>query len=77
MFQSGYFITKRNEIALRFAQLTPDAEASTVWNAQKEYVTGFSHYFKKHSLKLQSDITYLENGQNDGLIYRLSGVVTF
>jgi len=77
MLQSGYFVTKTNEVALRYAQITPDTKVASVMNAQKEYVLGFSHYYKKHSLKLQYDVTYLENGPNDGFIYRLSGVVTF
>jgi phosphate-selective porin OprO/OprP len=77
MIQSGYFVTKINEIAIRYAQITPSAKVASIMNVQNEYVLGFSHYFHKHSLKLQSDITYLENGANNGLIYRLSGVVTF
>jgi len=77
MLQSGYFITKTNEIAIRYAQITPDSKVAALMNKQKEYVFGFSHYFKKHSLKLQSDVTYLENGAQNRLIYRLSGVVTF
>ena len=77
MIQSGYFITKTNEIAIRYAQITPETKVASIMNAQKEYVFGFSHYFNKHSLKLQSDVTYLENGANNSLIYRLSGVVTF
>lgn len=77
MIQSGYFITKKNEIAARYAQITPENSVALIMNMQKEYVLGFSHYFNKHSLKLQSDLTYLENGKNKNLIYRLSGVVTF
>ena len=77
MVQSGYFITKKNEIAARYAQITPDNSVASIMNTQKEYVLGFSHYFNKHSLKLQSDVTYLVNGDNKSLIFRLSGVVTF
>ena len=77
MIQSGYFITKKNEIAARYAQITPDNSVASIMNTQKEYVLGFSHYFNKHSLKLQSDVTYLVNGDNKSLIFRLSGVVTF
>ncbi len=77
MMQSGYFLTKTNEIAVRYAQITPDTKVASIMKEQKEYVLGFSHYFYKHSLKLQSDVTYLENGANNSFIYRLSGVVTF
>jgi phosphate-selective porin OprO and OprP len=77
MIQSGYFITKKIEIAARYAQITPDISVASIMKIQKEYVIGLSHYFNKHSLKLQSDVTYLENGNNKSLIHRLSGVVTF
>ncbi|MCC7465650.1 MAG: hypothetical protein IT261_05245 [Saprospiraceae bacterium] len=76
MMQSGYFVTKTDEIAIRYAQITPDKKVASAMNAQKEYVFGLSHYFNKHSLKLQSDVTLLENGDNQSLIYRLSGVIT-
>lgn len=77
MLQSGYFLTKKNEIAARYAQITPDTKVASIMNSQKEYVIGFSHYFNQHNLKLQSDVTYLENGINKGFIYRFSGVVRF
>ncbi|MBP6456653.1 MAG: hypothetical protein KA275_07990 [Chitinophagaceae bacterium] len=77
MVQSGYFITKTDEIAVRYAQITPDKKLSAKMHEQKEYVLGFSHYFNKHSLKLQTDATYLESGSSKNLIYRLSGVITF
>ncbi len=77
MLQSGYFITKTNEIAARYAQITPNSKVATLMNEQKEYVFGFSHYFKKHSLKLQSDVTYLKNGTQNSLVYRISGVLAF
>ena len=77
MVQSGYFVSKRNEIAVRYAQITPHSKVASIMNAQHEYVLGFAHYFKKHSLKLQTDVTYLENGLNQTIIFRLSGVVTF
>jgi len=77
MVQTGYFLSKTNEIALRYAQITPEKKVAAIMNQQKEYVFGFSHYFNKHSLKLQTDISYLENGANNSLIYRFSGVVTF
>ncbi len=77
MIQSGYFITRKIEIAARYAQITPGNSVASIMKIQKEYVIGLSHYFNKHSLKLQSDVSYLENGDNKSLIYRLSGVVTF
>lgn len=77
MVQSGYFITKRNEIAVRYAQITPSNSLTSIMKNQREYVFGVSHYFFKHNLKLQSDVTYLEIGSNQSMIYKISGVVTF
>ncbi len=77
LIQGGCFFTKTNEIAIRYAQITPDNKVASNMNAQKEYVLGFSHYFKKHSLKIQSDATFLENGFNDRLVYRFSAVCSF
>lgn len=77
MIQSGYFVTNKIEVATRYAQIIPKNSVASIMNIQKEYVVGLSHYFNKHSLKLQSDVAYLKNGDNKNLIYRLSGVVTF
>ncbi len=77
MVQTGYFVSKTNEIAARYAHITPDSKVAAVVKNQKEYVLGFSHYFYKHSLKLQTDVTRYENGNAESLVYRLSGVVTF
>lgn len=77
MIQSGCFITKRLEIAARYAQINPDSAIASNMKIQKEYVIGLSHYFFKHNLKLQTDLTYLDNMDNKSFIYRFSGVVTF
>jgi len=77
MIQSGYFLTRRKEIAIRYAHITPNSQIASIMKEQTEYVFGFSHYFNKHSLKLQSDLTYIENRLNSNLIYRLSAVCSF
>ncbi len=77
MVQTGYFLTKKNEVAIRYAQITPNARIAEIMDEQKEYVLGFSHYFKQHSLKLQSDLTYLTNTTNESLILRVSAVCSF
>ncbi|MCP9763212.1 hypothetical protein EGI31_09605 [Lacihabitans soyangensis] len=77
LMQSGYLITKKDEIAVRYGQITPDEKMQSVMNKQQEYVLGYSHYFAKHSLKIQTDATYWVNGTSESLIYRLSSVVTF
>lgn len=77
MFQAGYLVTPSNEVAVRFATITPDEAINAVAHDQKEFVVGYSHYFKKHHLKIQTDGSYFENGSNKSFVYRLSSVVTF
>ncbi|MEY4571230.1 MAG: hypothetical protein RLZ10_423 [Bacteroidota bacterium] len=77
MLQSGIFISKRSEVAVRYARIDPSSKISSLFKTQEEYVLGFSRYFFKHNLKLQTDCTYLKNGSKESLTYRLSGVVTF
>ncbi|MBL7767048.1 MAG: hypothetical protein JNJ58_13190 [Chitinophagaceae bacterium] len=77
LIQSGYFISKKTEVAMRYAHITPDQKLSSLAHEQDEYVLGCSHYFSKHSLKLQSDLSYFVNGPHENLTFRLSGVVTF
>lgn len=77
LVQSGLFITKTKEIALRYARIDPSDKIASAYAVQEEYVLGFSKYFYKHSLKLQTDCSYFKNGSKESLVYRLSGVVTF
>jgi len=75
--QSGYMVTQKNEIALRYAHINPNEKIANIMPSQQEYVLGFSHYFFKHSLKLQTDLSYQKIRNSENLIYRLSGVVSF
>lgn len=77
LLQSGIFISKRSEVAVRYASINPAASISSAMHKQEEYVLGFSRYFFKHSLKLQTDCSYFKNGTKESIVYRLSGVVTF
>jgi hypothetical protein len=77
MIQSGIFISKRSEIAVRYARIDPSQKIISLFKTQEEYVLGYSRYFFKHNLKLQTDCSYMKNGSKETLIYRLSGVVTF
>lgn len=77
MLQSGIFISKRSEIAVRYGRIDPSIKIRSLYGVQEEYVLGFSRYFLKHSLKLQTDCSYFKNGTKESLVYRLSGVVTF
>ncbi len=77
MIQSGIFISRRSEIAVRYGRIDPAKKIISLFGIQEEYVLGFSRYFLKHSLKLQTDCSYFKNGSKETLVYRLSGVVTF
>ncbi len=77
MVQAGCFISKKSEIAVRFGRIDPSSKISRQLAVQEEYVIGYSRYFYKHSLKLQTDCSYLKNGSKESIVYRLSGVVTF
>lgn len=77
MVQSGIFISKRSEIAVRYARIDPSQKIISLFKTQEEYVLGYSRYFFKHNLKLQTDCSYFKNGSKESLVYRLSGVVTF
>lgn len=77
MVQAGIFLTKHLEIASRYAMIQPNAGVSSAMPKQSEMVFGLSHYFMKHSLKLQTDLTYLNQSTTQSLIYRVSAVVSF
>lgn len=77
LFQSGYFLTKKDEIAMRFAQLSPNPIIQPLLTRQQEYVLGYSHYFSNHNLKIQTDLSYMDFKTIQNLIYRFSSVVTF
>ena len=77
MLQSGIFIAKQDELAARFAIINPSNKIKALAPKQQEWVLGYSHYFTKHNLKIQTDATYFKEGVVETLIYRLSGVVSF
>lgn len=68
--QTGYLFKNNFEVAARYTIVTP--EKITMRNENTEYTLGVSKYFVGHSLKVQSDITFItEATQNDALMYRL------
>ncbi len=77
VIQSGYFVSKRNEIAVRYASIDPKAAVAAVVKSQREFVIGGSHYFAKHALKIQSDVTLYKNEAQKEYVYRLSCVLSF
>ncbi len=73
--QAGYqVIPQRLELALRYAAVeSTDADASAKFD-KSETQFGVNYYFARHALKLQSDITLVEDNWNQGqddTIFRL------
>jgi hypothetical protein len=56
--QAGYLFKSNYEIAGRYTHVTPRASVQSKLNYVQEYTLGLSKYYKKHNVKLQSDITY-------------------
>lgn len=77
MLQSGYLVTRSNEISGRFGLTKPDNRVKNYLVKQNEYVLGYSHYFFRHNLKLQSDLAYLKSTAQDIVQCRFTGIVTF
>lgn len=68
--QAGYLLPANLEFAGRYTVVTPDVE--TLRNQNKQYTFGVSRYFVDHSLKVQSDITLIEEtSEDDLLMFRL------
>lgn len=56
--QTGYLLPKDYEVSARYTSVTPNSEAS--FNGLKEYTVGLSKYVVGHSLKLQTDLSLLD-----------------
>lgn len=70
--QAGYLFNKNYEIAARFTQVISDTDVS--FSDAKEYTIGFSRYIIGHNLKLQSDVSFFDEGSgldNKTLRYRI------
>lgn len=74
--QVGYLFKSNFEVAGRYTHTTPDQ--GTMRNQNTQYTLGFSRYFVGHNLKVQSDITFIEeNTVDDKLMYRLQVELAF
>lgn len=72
--QMGYLLKNNLEIAARFTQINPQDKSKF-----KEYTLGLSKYIVGHSLKIQSDASYVETDGSDtkGLRFRLQVEMQF
>lgn len=68
--QTGYLLAKNYEVSARYTNVIPNSEAS--FKGLKEYTVGLSKYFVGHSLKVQTDVSLLDeaNATSDDLRYR-------
>lgn len=74
--QAGYLLKNNVEFAGRYTVVTP--EAITLRERNTQYTFGISKYFVDHALKIQSDVTLInEKNENDILMYRLQLEVAF
>lgn len=68
--QAGYLLPSNWEVAGRFTDFNPTAE--TGMRQQDQYTVGVSKYIVGHSLKVQSDVTLIqEAGREDRTQFRL------
>ena len=74
--QSGYLFKNNYEIAGRYTQVRPDA--TTSFTDQTEYTFALSKYIVGHAIKVQTDISLLEEEKMpDTIIYRLQLELSF
>lgn len=67
--QAGYLFRNNVEVAGRYTTIDPNA--LTLRAEQKQYTLGLSKYIAGHTIKVQSDISLLqENDQKSELMYR-------
>jgi hypothetical protein len=75
--QTGYVLKNDWEVSARYTNIELD-KTITGKNAENQYTLGVSKYIVGHSLKVQSDISYLDvNGNNNQLMYRLQFDIHF
>jgi hypothetical protein len=77
LLQSGYLFTKKNEFAVRYGFTSPDQMIAGYTARLNEYMIGYSHYFFRHNLKLQTDAAYFKGASQEFLQWRFTGIVTF
>lgn len=79
--QAGWMFENNLEIAARYTTIEPNIESGR--DLQDMYTLGLSRYFSGHDLKIQTDISYLEETEQIGgasageIIYRFQFEVAF
>jgi hypothetical protein len=74
--QAGYLFKTNWEVAGRYTNIAYD-KIITGRDIENQYTLGVSKYIVGHKLKVQSDLSYLDFGANDKLMYRLQFDIHF
>jgi phosphate-selective porin OprO/OprP len=75
-WQAGYLFKNNLEIAGRYTRVSP--QAITGRNQNTQYTLNLSRYFAGHNLKIQTDVTFIEEDNvDDMLMYRLQVELAF
>ena len=74
--QAGYLFKTNWEVVGRYTNIAYD-KIITGRDIENQYTLGVSKYIVGHKLKVQSDISYLDFGANDKLMYRLQFDIHF
>jgi len=75
-WQAGYLFKNNIEVAGRYTLVTPEAITGRAKNTQ--YTLGLSKYIVGHNLKVQTDVSLMqETNKDDFLLYRLQVEVAF
>jgi phosphate-selective porin OprO/OprP len=75
-WQAAYLFKNNLEVGGRYTLVTP--EAITGRNQNTQYTLGLSRYFVGHNLKVQTDVTFIEEKTKDNLLmYRLQMELAF
>ena len=74
--QAGYLFKNKVELAGRFTTVNPEADTQRKKNNQ--YTLGLSKYLAGHTVKVQSDISMLQEESNfNELLYRFQVEIGF
>ncbi|KYG82209.1 hypothetical protein MB14_01950 [Roseivirga ehrenbergii] len=75
--QAGYLIDK-SEWAVRYTHVNPDDLVYSNLKEETQYTLGYSRYIVGHSLKLQSDLSYIDKPLGDNLVsFRFQFEISF
>jgi phosphate-selective porin OprO and OprP len=63
-FQLSKMISRKSELALRFASIRPDKEISALESRVEESILGYSRYINGHRIKMQGNLGYSWSDNN-------------